>query len=232
MSCKKIWWNLPKSINLNFKWFNLPAQLDNYLNNLMIEKPNCYNSVYPNGHSKFLWWNLPKQIEKLCEIEACEEPLPYNFVAKSTDWGSIVDAESFKNYLEGESGESGNVVTDFSIVGDVLSCNITNITEMYLYGLNIYELERCSIDGLLYLNLGNNQIVTFNPTIALPSTLQSLNLGFNQMTLMGYTNSEVWANSQPSFTNICSVFFDSNIDSASGTNLETILTSKNCNVIV
>ena len=78
----------------------------------------------------------------------------------------------------------------------------------------------------LYLN--NNQIVDFNPTIALPSILLNLGLESNQMTVTGYTNSEVWANNQPSFTNPCQVYFNDNIDSISGTNLETILISKNC----
>ena len=84
--------------------------------------------------------------------------------------------------------------------------------------------------GLQYLGLGVNQIVDFNPSIALPIGLQYLELGFNQMTVSGYTASETWANAQPSFTSSCNVYFTSNIDSVSGTNLETILISKNCTI--
>jgi Leucine-rich repeat (LRR) protein len=87
-------------------------------------------------------------------------------------------------------------------------------------------------NSLQFLVLTDNQIVTFNPTIALPSSLQYLDLRVNQMTTTGYTTSETWANNQPSFTSICYVLFGSNINSVSGTNLETILISKNCNVNV
>jgi len=86
--------------------------------------------------------------------------------------------------------------------------------------------------GLQNLYLGVNQIVDFNPSIALPIGLQELYLDGNQMTIAGYTASETWANAQPSFTNSCNVYFTSNIDSVSGTDLETILISKNCTIIV
>jgi len=52
------------------------------------------------------------------------------------------------------------------------------------------------------------------------------------MTIAGYTASETWANAQPSFTSSCNVYFTNNIDSVSGTDLETILISKNCTIIV
>ena len=79
-----------------------------------------------------------------------------------------------------------------------------------------------------HLYLYMNQIVTFNPTIPLPSSLFILYLSNNQMTLAGYTASEVWANAQPAFTNPCNVYFFVNTDSITGTNLETILITKNC----
>jgi hypothetical protein len=84
--------------------------------------------------------------------------------------------------------------------------------------------------GLQSLGLSSNQIVDFNPSIALPIGLQYLYLGYNQMTIAGYTASETWANAQPSFTSSCNVYFTSNIDSVSGTDLETILISKNCTI--
>jgi len=52
------------------------------------------------------------------------------------------------------------------------------------------------------------------------------------MTIAGYTASETWANAQPSFTSSCNIYFNDNIDSVSGTDLETILISKNCIVTV
>ena len=86
--------------------------------------------------------------------------------------------------------------------------------------------------GLQNLYLSENQIVDFNPSIALPIGLQSLGLYSNQMTIAGYTASETWANAQPSFTSSCNVYFTNNIDSVSGTDLETILISKNCTISV
>ena len=65
----------------------------------------------------------------------------------------------------------------------------------------------------------------------LPSSLTQLDLSNNQMTLSDYTASEVWANSQPAFTNPCNVYFNSNINSITGTNLEAILITKNCVII-
>ena len=86
--------------------------------------------------------------------------------------------------------------------------------------------------GLTSLNLSNNQIVLFNPSTPLPISLILLFLSNNQMTTAGYAASEAWANAQPSFTLPCIVDLSSNVNSASGTNLETILIGKNCSVTV
>ena len=106
----------------------------------------------------------------------------------------------------------------------------SSLTTLYLSGNQIVTFNP-SIplpSSLTELYLSSNQIVTFNPTIALPSSLTTLDLSFNQMDLAGYTASEVWANSQPAFTNPCIVVFGGNTDSISGTNLEAILLTKNC----
>ena len=132
MSCKKIWWNLPKSINLNFKWFNLPAQLDNYLNNLMIEKPNCYNSIYPNGHSKFLWWNLPKQVEKLCILEQCEleqETTEYTFFVNENN--CILSTEKVLYLSSSKYYEDSNLTLLFS--GTLYYENINGDRHYYVF---------------------------------------------------------------------------------------------------
>jgi hypothetical protein len=64
----------------------------------------------------------------------------------------------------------------------------------------------------------------------LPISLDVFNLAFNDMTLAGYNTSETWANSQPSFTNVCNIRFENNSDSITGTNLETILLTKNTTI--
>jgi hypothetical protein len=61
--------------------------------------------------------------------------------------------------------------------------------------------------------------------------LQFLFLSSNQMTTAGYTASEPWANAQPSFAGTCNVNLTGNVNSVTGTNLETILLTKNCTII-
>ena len=51
------------------------------------------------------------------------------------------------------------------------------------------------------------------------------------MATSNYIDSEIWATAQPSFTFGCSINFSDNINSVNGTNLKTILESKNCTVI-
>ena len=155
----------------------------------------------------------------------------YNFDLTSPNWASerVTDEASFINWL-GYKGLTNIVVTDFNFVGDRIFCNMTADGTTYdLSGLGLVNADKIGVvNGLTTLVLSGNQIVTFNPTIALPSSLTNLNLNFNQMTLAGYTASEVWANAQPAFTNPCNVVFGGNIDSVSGTNLEAILITKNC----
>ena len=83
---------------------------------------------------------------------------------------------------------------------------------------------------LTTLFLDNNNLEEFNPSNLLPTSLVSLRLDSNQIANSGYILSESWANSQPSFTNNCEVTFTDNIDSITGTNLETILLTKNTTI--
>ena len=85
--------------------------------------------------------------------------------------------------------------------------------------------------NLLELRLDNNNIVIFNPSIILPTGLINLGLSSNQMTTAGYTSSEPWANAQTAFSPTCTTFFPGNSNSITGTNLETILLTKNCTII-
>jgi len=87
-------------------------------------------------------------------------------------------------------------------------------------------------NGLVTLALLYNQIVIFNPTLPLPDSLQTLFLNSNQMTTAGYIASEPWANSMSVIPGRGNVYFNNNIDSVSGTNLETILIAKGWTVNV
>ena len=85
--------------------------------------------------------------------------------------------------------------------------------------------------SLTELFLNDNQIVIFNPSNELPISLTQLDLANNQMTIAGYTASETWANTQTSFSGVNTVTFTGNPNSILGTTLESILLTKNCNVI-
>ena len=159
----------------------------------------------------------------------------YNFDLTSPNWASegVTDEASFINWLANKS-LTNIVVTDFNFVGDRIFCNMTaDGTNYDLSNLGLVNADKIGVvNGLTTLYLYNNQIITFNPSIALPSSLTNLNLNFNQMTLAGYTASEAWANAQPAFTNPCNVYFMGNVDSISGTNLAAILLTKNCQILL
>lgn len=165
------------------------------------------------------------------------EIVEYNFDLTSPNWASegVTDEASFINWLATRSYNNINdltsiVVTDFNFEGDRIFCNMTADGNSYsLGGLGLVNADKIGVvNGLTHLYISENQIVTFNPTIPLPSSLFILELNNNQMTLAGYTSSEVWASTQPAFTNPCYVYFDLNTDSITGTNLEAILLTKNC----
>ena len=230
-------------------WYNLPNKINKIYEELSDIK-TC-TGIEP---SKFIWYNLPNKLKALCELVECEEPPTYNFDLTTPNWASrgVTDEASFINWLTNNSF-TNIVVTDFNFVGDRIFCNMTADGTVYdLSSLGLVNADKIGVvNGLttlhLYSNqivtfnpsiplpsslttlyLSGNQIVTFNPSIPLPSSLTELYLDNNQMTLAGYTASEVWASAQPSFTNSCNVYFYSNIDSISGTNLEAILLTKNC----
>ena len=244
MSCKFMWYNLPNRIKeiiapyndqlsdeaKKVTWYNLPNKINKIYEELSDIK-TC-TGIEP---AKFIWYNLPNKLKALCELVECEEVQPtYNFDLTSPNWASegVTGEASFINWLANKS-LTNIVVTDFNFVGNRIFCNMTADGIIYnLANLGLVNADKIGVvNGLITLNLNGNQIVTFNPTIPLPSSLTELNLNGNQMTLAGYTASEVWANSQPAFTNPCNVSFYSNIDSISETNLEAILITKNCNII-
>ena len=248
MSCKFIWFNLPNKIKeviapyndqlsdeaKKVTWFNLPSKLNKVYEEIFNIK-TC-TGIEP---AKFIWYNLPNKLKALCELVECEEEeVPtYNFDLTTPNWAheAVTDEASFINWLETRSNYDDNdltniVVTDFNFEGDRIFCNMTADGTVYdLSELGLINADKIGVvNGLNILILTSNQIVTFNPTIPLPSSLINLNLFSNQMTLASYTAFEVWANTQPAFTNPCSVYFYNNIDSITGTNLEAILLTKNC----
>ena len=199
---------------------------------------------------------------------------------------AVVNEASFRTFLEsGQDGEGSSnsltnvVITDFSLVGDRITCNLSAIGSSFqlsnievtdvasigsivgLVSLVLGDNQIVTFDptlplpnsleflsfssnqivnfdpalplpiSLFTLDIGSNQIVTFNPSVSLPNSLNTLYIGFNQMTTAGYTGSEPWANAMSAIPGRGTVYFNGNIDSVSGTNLETILISKGWTVI-
>ena len=103
----------------------------------------------------------------------------------------VVNVTSFKTFLEsGEDGDGNTnnltsvVITDFSLVGGRLRCNLTaGGSDFYLGFIEVSDANNIgNIVGLEYLGLGGNQIVTADSLITnLPSSLETLNLGYNQI---------------------------------------------------
>ncbi len=177
----------------------------------------------------------------------CSTPVvTYNFDVDSLDWagGGITDKASFESVLRVTTDQfvlNGNNIKAniLTTTGDTLKFGnqtVTNVNYITVSGLIEINLEGNQIvtfnpsialpSSLQILYLESNQIVTFNPSIALPSSLLYLTLSGNQMTTAGYTASEPWANGIHTAPSGGHIYFSNNIDSVSGTNLETILTNK------
>jgi len=172
----------------------------------------------------------------------------------------VTDKLSFINWLETRNNNVPNdliniVINDFNFTGNRISCNMTADATLYdLSDLDLLNadkigvvngLEELHITGnliteynpynslpntLMFLFLGGNKIEKFNPTNELPLSLIVIDFNRNLFDNLGYTNTELWANSQTSFTSSCNVRFALNTNSVTGTNLETILLTKNCTI--
>jgi hypothetical protein len=153
----------------------------------------------------------------------CSTPVTYNFDVDSSDWAGsgITDQASFESVL--------GVTTDaFVLSGNNIKANILTTTNNTLdfNGQTVTDVNYITVIGLQRLDFRTNQIVAFNPSVALPITLNFLALSQNQMTLNGYTESEPWANGMHTAPSGGFINFNNNTDSVSGTNLESILIAK------
>ena len=181
------------------------------------------------------------------------EPTPettYNFDIEM-DWSIVLDSignpypvtdeatleQWLTNGMDGQAAIQNDfsniVITDFLMIGNRIQCNL--VADGYTFTLiecqvtNINKIG--NVNGLGQLSLGFNANINIGNSLILPNSLSVLELNNNQMNAASYTLIEDWANAQPIFASTCNVYFSGNIDSASGTNLETILTGKNCTVM-
>jgi hypothetical protein len=184
----------------------------------------------------------------------------YTFIKNENQYNFDVDADWDLNGTNNQQKFQdllGVTVTAFKYSGKNIKAFITSVTsdELYFQNLEIIsKINYITVEGLLSINLNNNNITEFNPSKNLPNSLLNLDLGKNELrffkpdfklpisltnlnlssnkfVLAGYTDSEVWANNiyvAPTAGGY--IDFTDNTDSVSTTNLETILVSKGWNV--
>lgn len=181
-----------------------------------------------NNSIQQISYNFDIEMDWSILLDNNENPLPVTDQATFEQWLT----SGLSSEAEGGNDFTNIVIKDFFKIGNRIQCNLTaNATILSLCNNTIVNVEKIGIiNGLQILFLYDNQIATCKPT-ALGITLTELNLSNNQMTTASYTAMEAWAIAQPAFTNPCTVNLSNNIDSVSGTNLEAVLISKNCNVI-
>jgi hypothetical protein len=115
----------------------------------------------------------------------CPAPVvTYNFDVDSSDWAGagITDQASFDSVL-------GVTTSDFLLSGNNIKANILTTTGnvLTLKSKQITNISYITVSGLIEISLEGNQIVTFNPSIALPSSLQILYIPYNQITTFNPT---------------------------------------------
>lgn len=141
----------------------------------------------------------------------------------------VTDENSFIIFLS-LRGISSPTISNFRLLNGRLTCDLEAQSGNTL---DFNSLEITIIKSLGYLstftvlNLDDNQINSLLDFIV-PFSLQSFILTNNSFTNASYTASEVWANNLTPFVNPCTIDFTGNIDSVIGTNLESILITKNC----
>jgi Leucine-rich repeat (LRR) protein len=104
----------------------------------------------------------------------------YNFDVSSTSWTTegVTNKASFESTF-------GVVVSDFDwsntrIKAKIIS-NPTSLEFVSVGIVSVISVNFISIVGLSILDLGGNQLTSFNPSIALPSGLSNLSLSYNQL---------------------------------------------------
>ena len=106
--------------------------------------------------------------------------------------------------------------------------NTENLYFVNNNGISIFDTNLLT-NNLIGLYLNDCSLTSFTPN--LPQTIISIELDNNNLNLESYNGMETWANNLNPRNNITTIRFVNNIDSVSGTNLRTILISKNFNVI-
>lgn len=243
MSCNFNWRYLPENIkeklliNITSNWFKLPTEINKFLREEEVNNPSCYLQFFqPN--EKVNWRNLLTKLGNVCDLLDCTYSI-LDITSEDWNWETpnlIVDETTFIAAItNGLMADATSVkIRSFSLVNGRLKAvfKAEGLTSLYFNGWKIKKVDTIyGFEGVVRIDLFQNQLTEFNPTSPLPSSLTALTFEYNNFTTAGYLASEAWAIAQPPFTGTCSITFNDNIDSITGTNLETILLTKNCIII-
>ena len=110
------------------------------------------------------------------------DPINFDITADWTGLASVSDESSFVAFLENQ-GATNVVVSDFSLIEGRLTCFLyCDVNILELSSIFVTDVNRLGgVNGLTELYLSGNQIVDFNPTLPLPSSLTILDLNGNQI---------------------------------------------------
>ena len=151
------------------------------------------------------------------------------------DWGdlSVTNQATFIVWVEANSDYTVDSVTDFSLVGTQLKCNIAAsggvIIDFSSQGITDVKAIGNGFEGIQQLRLTDNSLTSFNLVLPLPTSLTTLRLISNDIS--DWSLLEPWITAQPAFTNPCNIATTDNPTSAIGTTFETIALAKNAIII-
>lgn len=162
-------------------------------------------------------------------LDSTGNPYPVTDQATFTQW--LIDGMDGQNAVQNDF--TNIIIADFVMVGNNIKCNLTaDAFTFTLIQCDVTNINKIgNINGLQQINIGFNPNINISNSLIFPSSLIGIELNNNLFDNSKYVGLEAWANAQPAFTSTCTIFFAGNTNSISGTNLETILISKNCLVL-
>jgi hypothetical protein len=151
------------------------------------------------------------------------------------DWADlgVTNQATFIAWIEANSDYTVDSVTDFSLELFELKCNVSASggDELNLFSKGITDIKAIGngFIGITDILLNQNILTKFNPILAMPITLTQIKLSDNSIS--DWSLSLPWINSQPEFTNPCSIDTSTNPSTAIGTSFEAIANTKNATII-
>lgn len=161
----------------------------------------------------------------------CPVSEEFNLDVDSNDWAGagITDQNSFNSAF-------GVNTSAFLLSGNNIKATITGyslpVNQLFAGNKNITNVNFFTVVGTAVIDLSGNLLTDFNPSVPLPTIISQILLNDNSLTTSSYASMETWANGlHIAPDGYGTIDFRENIDSVSGTQLETILVGKSWTVI-